>query len=89
MVESFEQQNWLRPPLLSRHGLPGRNLFSFTYPDYPDVDAAWLFEVKHDGFRALAHVEGHRCWLVSRRGHVFTKWDGEEIAHSARAMSAG
>jgi hypothetical protein len=31
--------------ILARHGLPGRNLFSFTFPDYPDVDAAWLFEV--------------------------------------------
>jgi len=25
LVESFEQQNWLRPPLLSRHGLPGQS----------------------------------------------------------------
>ena len=25
--------------ILARHGLPGRNLFSFTYPDYPDLDA--------------------------------------------------
>src|SRR5438132_942650 len=31
--------------ILARHGLPGRNLFSFTYPDAPGVDAAWLFEV--------------------------------------------
>src|SRR5262245_12791437 len=31
--------------ILTGHGLPARNLFSFTYPDYPDVDAAWLFEV--------------------------------------------
>jgi hypothetical protein len=31
--------------ILSRGGLPGRNLFSFTYPDYPDLDASWLFEV--------------------------------------------
>ena len=31
--------------ILTRHALPGRNLFSFTYPDYPDIDAAWLFEV--------------------------------------------
>ena len=54
--------------------------------DHPD----WLFEVKHDGFRALAHVEGHCCHLTSRRGHVFRKWDVlcEEIAHSVRAMSA-
>jgi ATP-dependent DNA ligase len=29
--------------------------------DHPD----WLFEVKHDGFRALAHIDGHHCALVS------------------------
>src|SRR5439155_7966699 len=54
--------------------------------DHPDS----LFELKHDGFRALAHVEGHRCRLVSRRGHVFPKWDvlSEEIAHSVRANGA-
>src|SRR5262245_3628981 len=40
--------------ILTSHGLPGRNLFSFTYPDYPDVDAAWLFEV---GAAAL-HARG-------------------------------
>jgi bifunctional non-homologous end joining protein LigD len=54
--------------------------------DHPD----WLFEIKHDGFRALAIVEGHRCRLVSRRGHQFTKWSllGEEIAHSVHADHA-
>ncbi len=31
--------------ILRRHGLPGRNLFSFTYPDYPDIDTSWLAEV--------------------------------------------
>jgi ATP-dependent DNA ligase len=50
--------------------------------DHPD----WLFELKHDGFRALAVVEGHCCRLVSRRGHTVT-WtlSCEEIAHSVRA----
>jgi bifunctional non-homologous end joining protein LigD len=54
--------------------------------DRPD----WLFELKHDGFRALAHVEGHRCELVSRRGHVFKRWDVlcTEISHSIRAHDA-
>jgi bifunctional non-homologous end joining protein LigD len=54
--------------------------------DHPD----WFFELKHDGFRALAYVEGHRCRLVSRRGHTFAKWDllCEEIAHSVKAMRA-
>jgi bifunctional non-homologous end joining protein LigD len=54
--------------------------------DHPD----WLFDLKHDGFRALAYVDGHRCHLVSRRGHLFAKWDllREEIAHAVRASSA-
>jgi bifunctional non-homologous end joining protein LigD len=54
--------------------------------DHPD----WLFELKHDGFRALAYVEGHVCRLVSRRGHEFRKWDVlcVEIAHSVRTMHA-
>jgi bifunctional non-homologous end joining protein LigD len=54
--------------------------------DHPD----WLFELKHDGFRALAHVDGHHCRLVSRNVHAFSKWDvlKVEIAHSIRAMSA-
>jgi bifunctional non-homologous end joining protein LigD len=54
--------------------------------DHPD----WIFELKHDGFRALAHVEGHRCTLVSRRGHVFSKWAVlcTEISHSIRATEA-
>src|SRR5690242_13925677 len=52
--------------------------------DHPD----WLFELKHDGFRALADVRGHVCMLRSRNGHVFTKFSllAEEIAHSVRAM---
>ena len=48
--------------ILARHGLPGRNLFSFTYPDHPDLDAAWLFEV---GAAALS-----RARRVSRRSCV-------------------
>jgi hypothetical protein len=48
----------------------------------------WLFEIKHDGFRALAHVERYETRLVSRRGHVFPRWDVlcEEIAHSVRCQ---
>lgn len=54
--------------------------------DHPD----WLYEIKHDGFRALAHVERYECRLVSRRGHVFPKWDVlcSEIAHSVRCRDA-
>jgi bifunctional non-homologous end joining protein LigD len=31
----------------------------------------WLFEIKYDGFRALAHIEHGRCKLVSRNGNEF------------------
>jgi bifunctional non-homologous end joining protein LigD len=54
--------------------------------DHPD----WLYEVTFDGFRALAHLNGHRCKLVSRNRHAFKPWPylAEEIAHAIRARSA-
>lgn len=50
----------------------------------------FIFEAKLDGFRALAHIRGHRCTLVSRNGHVFKSWPqlAEEVAHTVRADSA-
>jgi bifunctional non-homologous end joining protein LigD len=35
----------------------------------------WIFELKHDGFRALAYVEKDGCRLVSRNGHEFKGFD--------------
>jgi bifunctional non-homologous end joining protein LigD len=54
--------------------------------DHPE----WLFELKHDGFRALAIIEGPRCRLVSRNGHVYGQWPqlAEELAHAVRAHHA-
>ena len=68
--------------ILARHGLPGRNLFSFTYPDHPDIDAAWLFEVAaaalhaRGGFPAVVIAKtvvllaafAAAFWLCRRRG---------------------
>jgi bifunctional non-homologous end joining protein LigD len=56
---------------------------AFNHPD-------WTFEVKHDGFRALAFVRGHLCVLQSRNGSTFTRWPMlcEEIAHAIRATDA-
>jgi bifunctional non-homologous end joining protein LigD len=53
--------------------------------DHPE----FIFEPKIDGFRALAHVQGHRCTLMSRIGRVFKSWPqlSEEIAHAVRAYS--
>jgi bifunctional non-homologous end joining protein LigD len=50
----------------------------------------WLFELKHDGFRAIADVSGHTCTFTPRNGHTLTKFKllAEEIAHSVRATNA-
>jgi bifunctional non-homologous end joining protein LigD len=36
---------------------------------------AFVWEVKHDGFRGLAYVERGRCRLFSRAGHAFRQFD--------------
>jgi bifunctional non-homologous end joining protein LigD len=37
----------------------------------PFDDPDWIFELKYDGFRALAYVEEGRCRLASRNGNEF------------------
>ena len=76
------------PPLRARLQTPAAlrpmPLLRLPEPfDHPD----WLSEVKHDGFRALAHVDGHHCTLVSRNGHTFKHWPQlcEELAHAVKA----
>ncbi|HSF14461.1 MAG TPA: hypothetical protein VLK65_02785 [Vicinamibacteria bacterium] len=39
-------------------------------------DPEWIFELKHDGFRALAYIENRECRLVSRNGYSFPHWPG-------------
>jgi bifunctional non-homologous end joining protein LigD len=43
-----------------------------TLVDEPFDDDEWLFEIKWDGFRALAFVEGRRVRLVSRNQNDLT-----------------
>jgi bifunctional non-homologous end joining protein LigD len=56
----------------------------------PFDHADFLFEPKLDGFRALAHIRGHHCALVSRNGHPFKQWPhlAEELAHAVRTYDA-
>jgi len=35
--------------------------------DHPD----WIFEIKYDGFRALAYIEDGESDLVSRKSHTY------------------
>jgi bifunctional non-homologous end joining protein LigD len=39
--------------------------------DHPD----WIFELKHDGFRALAYIAGGKCDLVSRRKNAYKSFN--------------
>jgi bifunctional non-homologous end joining protein LigD len=50
----------------------------------PFDDPDWLFELKYDGFRALAIVEHGRAQLLSRNGHPFASFSGlaESISDS-------
>ena len=40
----------------------------------PFDDPDWIFELKYDGFRALAIIEHGRAQLVSRNGHHFASF---------------
>src|SRR5438132_3879996 len=48
----------------------------------PFDDPGWLFELKYDGFRALAVIEHGRAQLLSRNGHPFASFAdlGKQIA---------
>ena len=62
-----------------------------TLVDGPFDDAEWLFEIKWDGYRAVAFFDGKRVRLVSRRQNEFTAEFpevAEELAESLRAENA-
>lgn len=53
--------------ILARHRIPFRNLFSFTYPDHPDPDLAWGFQV----LVALLHRAGGFSAIVVGKAVLF------------------
>jgi bifunctional non-homologous end joining protein LigD len=60
----------------------------------PFDDPEWIFELKYDGFRALAVIEHGRAQLLSRNGHPFASFAdlGKQIAAAlpnARAIIDG
>src|SRR5438477_6647481 len=50
----------------------------------PFDDADWIYELKMDGFRALAIIEHGRTQLISRNGHPFSSFAelGKHVAAS-------
>ena len=39
--------------------------------DHPE----WVFDVKYDGFRAVAYIEQRRTRLISRNNNIMTRFD--------------
>ena len=80
--------------ILARHGLPWRNLYSFTAPDYPDLDTSWLAEVgaaalfARGGFPALV-VAKTLVLLLAFAGayRISRRWGAGAVA-SALALAA-
>jgi bifunctional non-homologous end joining protein LigD len=61
-----------------------------TIARVPPTGPSWLHEIKHDGYRLIARLEGRRVRLFSRRGH---DWSDRfprirEALASLRARSA-
>jgi bifunctional non-homologous end joining protein LigD len=63
--------------------LLGRRAEAFDHPD-------WLFELKHDGFRALASFANGCCRLISRNRNEFKSFGDLALAlpHDLRTKSA-
>ncbi len=55
--------------------LTGLAPLGLTLRDAPFDDPDWVFELKYDGFRALAYVGGYGCRLVSRNRHRFDEFE--------------
>ncbi len=70
--------------ILARHALPGRNLFSFTYPDHPDLDTAWLFEV---GAALLVRLGGLPALVVAKTAVLVATFAGAFVV--CRRRGAG
>ena len=47
-----------------------------------------MYEIKNDGFRALAYLENGSVRLVSRRGHARLPSQRAEFEYSLKTMSA-
>jgi bifunctional non-homologous end joining protein LigD len=52
---------------------PARIAAAFDHPD-------WIFELKHDGFRAVAYIENGACRLISRKQIQYKSFAGLRTA---------
>ena len=80
--------------ILAHRALPDRNLFSFTHPDYPDLDTSWLFEVgaaalhKRGGFPAIVVAKTIVLLLAFAAAYVLGRRRGAGRVASVLALAA-
>jgi bifunctional non-homologous end joining protein LigD len=55
----------------------------------PFDDPTWIFELKYDGFRALAVIENSHAQLLSRNGHPFASFSALAESISDSLPNAG
>lgn len=67
-IEKGEDENITRNPF-SRSDVQLAKLVK-TAPEGED----WLYELKYDGYRILAYLEGNNVQLITRNGHDYTKY---------------
>jgi bifunctional non-homologous end joining protein LigD len=60
--------------------LPSITLAKLARSLEPFDDPAWLFELKHDGFRSLAYIEDGKCRLVSRHKNTYKSFQTLRVA---------
>jgi hypothetical protein len=80
--------------ILARHALPSHNLFSFTAPGYPDLDASWLFEVgaalifRRGGFPGLVVAKSAVVVAIAAAAFTLCRRRGAGPVSSALAVAA-
>jgi bifunctional non-homologous end joining protein LigD len=82
-----KEENWLLIKRRDGDGAPAAREYSpmlATPADRVPTGPGWRFEVKFDGYRALAYLRGGECRLVSRNGNDLT----QRFAEVAKAVAA-
>ena len=70
--------------ILRTGALPRKNLFSFTYPDHPDLDPAWLFNA---GAAALYRLGGFPAVVIGKTVLVLAVFAGAYLVCRRRGAS--
>src|SRR6476619_4602665 len=66
------------------------HLMSLIQQPHPFDDPDWIYEIKHDGFRALAIIERGTCRFFSRKNNALAGYRElrEAVAHEVKARTA-